>query len=164
MVGKTAMSAKDSAADYSRPTAHTRMATRPVVAFRLSSHKKDALLSLLSSIFCRWILKTKNSTPLLVCCTWEVAWMSKTYSTSVVGRVYTSARIFAVVSTNRFKEIKKYLWFDSTATHAEILQTNKFCIISWLLVRFVENSQFSHWRSIISFSRVKLIVDLHSLC
>lgn len=47
----------------------------------------------------------------------------------------------ATMPRNRFRELKKFLRFDSKATRSERLQTDKFCMASWILHRFVHNSQ-----------------------
>jgi hypothetical protein len=45
------------------------------------------------------------------------------------------------MARNRFREIKKFLRFDSKSTRSDRVQTDKFCLASWILSRFVENSQ-----------------------
>lgn len=45
------------------------------------------------------------------------------------------------MSRDRFKKIKQFIRFDSRTTLAEKLKTDKFSMMSWVLERFVENSQ-----------------------
>jgi hypothetical protein len=50
----------------------------------------------------------------------------------------------ATMPRNRFREIKKYLRFDIKSQRANRLQTDKFCMASWIVNRFTENSQKSY--------------------
>jgi hypothetical protein len=45
------------------------------------------------------------------------------------------------MSRNRFREIKKYIRFDCRTTREDRIKDDKFCMISWVLSRFVQNSQ-----------------------
>jgi len=47
----------------------------------------------------------------------------------------------ASMARNRFREIKKYLRFDVKSTRSTRLQTDKFCMASFVFDRFVVNSQ-----------------------
>jgi Transposase IS4 len=47
------------------------------------------------------------------------------------------------MARNRFSEIKKYSRFDVRSTRSERMKQDKFCMISFILNRFAENSQKS---------------------
>jgi len=91
---KRAMSCKVSGRMYSRPNqnqhAHGYTACRcfeTVIRWRSSFvTKNDVMVSLLSSMVHRGLLKTKNRTPLLVCCTCEVIRMPQTSHFTFCGR------------------------------------------------------------------------------
>jgi hypothetical protein len=48
------------------------------------------------------------------------------------------------MSRNRFRAIKQFLRFDSKPSRSERLQTDKYALASWIVNRFVENSQKSY--------------------
>jgi Transposase IS4 len=48
------------------------------------------------------------------------------------------------MTRDRFMEIKKFLRFDMRNTRSERLQDDKFCLMSFVLSRFVSNSQRSY--------------------
>jgi len=45
---------------------------------------------------------------------------------------------------NRFREIKRFIRFDCRTTRSERIKDDKFCMMSWVLTRFVENCQKSY--------------------
>jgi hypothetical protein len=48
------------------------------------------------------------------------------------------------MARDRFMEIKRYIRFDTRSTRSERLKDDKFCLISFVLSRFVANSQRSY--------------------
>ena len=46
----------------------------------------------------------------------------------------------STMSRDRFKSIKRFIRFDKRSMRRENIQNDKFCMISWVLNRFVENS------------------------
>jgi len=42
---------------------------------------------------------------------------------------------------NRFRQIKSFIRFDCRSTRSERIKKDKFCMMSWVLSRFVENCQ-----------------------
>jgi hypothetical protein len=55
-----------------------------------------------------------------------------------------SAAFRSTMARNRFRDIKKNIRFDVKSTRSSRLPTDKFCMVSHILKRFVENSQKSY--------------------
>jgi len=130
------------------PTAYTRTVTRPVDAFRLLidegmlRHIKrctveyaqtkestwdmvDAELDIfLGLLYLRGVMNAKNF-PL------DLLWSDK----------YGCQAFRQAMPRNRFRQIKSFIRFDCRSTRSERIKEDKFCMMSWVLSRFVENCQ-----------------------
>ena len=59
------------------------------------------------------------------------------------SKKYDTDAFRKAVPRNRFMDIMRHIRFDNKSTRSERVQTDKFCLISHVLNRFVENSQKS---------------------
>jgi len=133
------------------PTAYARSISRPVDAFRLLldegmlrhikrctveyAQTKDAtwdlsdaeLDSFIGLLYLRGVLNAKNF-PV------DLLWSDE----------YGCPAFRQVMPRNRFRQIKKFIRFDCRTTRNERIKNDKFCMMSWVLSRFVENSQKSY--------------------
>jgi hypothetical protein len=57
------------------------------------------------------------------------------------SKTYGCATFNQTMSRNRYEQIKKYIRFDVRATRQERVKNDKFCLMSWVLARFNDNSQ-----------------------
>lgn len=57
------------------------------------------------------------------------------------SKMYGCAAFNQTMSRNRYEQIKKYIRFDVRATRQERVKNDKFCLLSWVLARFNDNSQ-----------------------
>jgi len=130
------------------PTAYTRTVRQPVDAFRLLLDE-----GMFRHIKTCTVQYARQSEP-----SWD---MTDTELDAFVGLLYLrgcmNARSFPIdllwsekygcqafrqtMARDRFKKIKKYVRFDCRTTRQERLKTDKFCMMTWVLQRFVENSQ-----------------------
>lgn len=130
------------------PTAYTRTVTRPVDAFRLLidegmlrhikrctvefGQTKDSswditdaeLDTFLGLLYLRGVMNAKNF-PL------DLLWSDE----------YGCQAFRQSMPRNRFRQIKTFIRFDSRTTRKERIKDDKFCLMSWVLSRFVANCQ-----------------------
>ena len=130
------------------PTAYARTVTRPVDAFRLLidngmlRHIKrctveyaqtkettwdltdDELDTFVGLLYLRGVMNAINF-PL------DLLWSDE----------YGCQAFRQAMPRNRFRQIKSFIRFDCRTTRSERIQEDKFCMISWVLSRFVDNCQ-----------------------
>ena len=91
------------------------------VSWDVTDDERDAFIGLL---YLRGCMNARNF-PL------DLLWSEK----------YGSQAFRQAMPRDRFKKIKEYIRFDLRSTREERIKKDKFCLMSWVLERFVENSQ-----------------------
>jgi len=130
------------------PTAYTRTVTRPVDAFRLLID--EGMLRHIKRCTVEYA-QTKEST-------WEMAdaeldiflgllhlrgvMNAKNFPLDLLWSDQYGCQAFRqTMPRNRFRQIKSFIRFDCRSTRSERIKEDKFCMMSWVLSRFVENCQ-----------------------
>ena len=133
------------------PTAYARTVTRPADAFRLLidegmlRHIKRCTVEFAQTKEPTWDMTDAELDTFLGLLYLRGVMNAKNFPVDLLWSDEYGCQAFRqAMSRNRFRQIKRFIRFDCRTTRNERIKDDKFCMMSWVLSRFVENSQKSY--------------------
>lgn len=132
-------------------TAYTRLVTSPIEAFRclidegLLRHIKNCTVEFARLSDETWEMSDSELDAFIGLLYLRGVMNAKSFPLNLLwSKKYGCESFRKAMSRNRFREVKKNIRFDLRSTRQERLTDDKFGLMSWVLTRFVENSQKSY--------------------
>jgi hypothetical protein len=132
-------------------TPYSRTASTPVEAFRLLfdegmlRHTRTCTVSFARVTNPNWTMSDQELEAFIGLMYLRGAMDAKNFPIKDMWSTKYGCDVFRrTMSRDRFMEIKKYIRFDTRSTRSERLKNDKFCLMSFVLTRFVANSQRSY--------------------
>jgi len=133
------------------PTAYARTVVRPVDAFRLLidegmlRHIKRCTVEYAQTKQPSWDMTDNELDIFLGLLYLRGVMNAKNFPVDLLWSDEYGCQAFRrAMPRNRFREIKRFIRFDCRTTRSERIKDDKFCMMSWVLTRFVENCQKSY--------------------
>jgi hypothetical protein len=130
------------------PTSYARAISRPVDAFRLLfdeglfRHIKLCTVEYARQTDSAWNVTDDELDAFVGLLYLRGCMSAKSFPLHLLwSEAYGGQAFRSTMNRDRFTEIKRYMRFDVRSTRQARLKDDKFCMMSWVLDRFVQNSQ-----------------------
>ena len=130
------------------PTAYARTVTSPVNAFRLLineemlRHIKRCTVEYAQTKESKWEMAGAELDTFLRLLYLRGVMNAKNFPFDLLWSDEYGCQAFRqAMPQNHFRQIKSFIRFDCQNTRSERIKEDKFCMMSWVLSRFVENCQ-----------------------